>query len=373
MPGGELDVAGPAGAQARSLLRGQSRLRQPDAVHLGAHQVPIHQVPGQQRDAVVVAERGEPGVVEAPAEVRTHARLQVHEQEGHLALHVDPAQRGVELDAVEGRDAIGEAYEVGEVEIAVPFAHETCREPRIEARRERRCALSGPGLEPPQGVRQLRGRRLLGEGMEVRQRGPRHGRRIAETLARPRRGQLALEVRQRAREILELRRFEPARLEPAVEPGVVGKAAHADRRLGLRLRRAHPPAAGRGARADEIEVELRREPAVEPKLLLAVMPASFPLAEIEEAEIQRLLELAGVLAGQEDPRDVCLDQLDALGRPRPRGRLLQVGDELGGGILGVHPWRPPDTASSDSVPGSSRCCCPRAVRRRCARRARPAG
>ena len=71
---------------------------------------------------------------------------------------------------------------------------------------------------------------------------------------------------------------------------------------------------------DDPEVDVRRETPVELDLGLARRRRASSVAEVEEAEADRLLHLDRVLAGQEHPRDVRLAQLDRRGhRARPSG------------------------------------------------------
>src|SRR5262245_53743651 len=82
---------------------------------------------------------------------------------------------------------------------------------------------------------------------------------------------------------------------------------------------------------------MRCQAAVETHFLLAEVLALGQRAEIQKAESERLLDLVGVWAGEEDDRDVCLVNLDSIYRMlvglRARQRLDQCG-EIDGGIGG---------------------------------------
>ena len=102
---------------------------------------------------------------------------------------------------------------------------------------------------------------------------------------------------------------EPAHLDHVVDgPGVV-------------LGRERDAVGGRDDGLDA-EVHARGEPAVQPDLLAAHLPAALDGAVVEEREPHRLLELVGAVAGEENPRDVRLADLD---------RTLVVRVRLGAG------------------------------------------
>ncbi len=114
---------------------------------LGAHQRPVDEVIAQQLDPGVIAARLQVAVDEAPAESGISARLEIHRDERHFADRIDPAQLGIELDAVERRDAAVEQRDVAEMQVAVTFAHETIAAARVDLRRH--CLLvQVPVLEP---------------------------------------------------------------------------------------------------------------------------------------------------------------------------------------------------------------------------------
>ena len=115
---------------AHRLRTGRLRVRRVGELHgaqvanLRPHQRAVDQVEAQDRDPRVVAAGFEVPVEEAPREVLATAVGEVHRGERGLAHHVDPAQPGVELDAVEEHDFTVDAGGVAEVEIAVALAHE---------------------------------------------------------------------------------------------------------------------------------------------------------------------------------------------------------------------------------------------------------
>jgi len=62
---------------------------------------------------------------------------------------------------------------------------------------------------------------------------------------------------------------------------------------------------------DHIDVDLRRESPVEPHFCVTGFPPFFESREVEEAQVDRTLDLEHVRCAQEDPGDVCLDQFEA--------------------------------------------------------------
>ena len=89
-----------------------------------------------------------------------------------------------------------------------------------------------------------------------------------------------------------------------------------------------------------VEVERRRGAPVQAQFLVAVVAALRNAAEVEERQAQRLAQLVGVIARQQQRRDVGLDQgairpERALQRRHQRAVLLER--QVGGGL---HPRKP---------------------------------
>jgi hypothetical protein len=64
----------------------------------------------------------------------------------------------------------------------------------------------------------------------------------------------------------------------------------------------------------DLQVDVRAEAAVQDELFVQIMMAPAQGGEVEIAEIHRLFDLVSEMVGNEDPRDVGLDQLDCGGR-----------------------------------------------------------
>jgi hypothetical protein len=77
----------------------------------------------------------------------------------------------------------------------------------------------------------------------------------------------------------------------------------------------------------DVDVDSRREAAIERELELAAALALAQRREVEEAQVERLLELVRAAAGEEHPRDVCLDCRRRRTDARSGERLRKTGDE----------------------------------------------
>ena len=176
--------------------------------------------------------------------------------------------------------------------------------------------MLGPLAQRAQGpvVRSVLGQRKY--LLEVLQRGGQHCLRRAEALTCLRERRVGMEPGDLGGKCVDLRRVEcPARKGAAGER-LLRKLAHLDRILQHRPVATHARSPGRAADLDEFQVQFRGEPAVQPQLLLAVMAAQPERGEVQEAEVHGLLDLVGVLARQQDPRDVSFQHPHAAHRVR---------------------------------------------------------
>ena len=260
---------------------------------------------------------------------------EVHDRERDLGHHVDPAQRRIELDAVEHDDAVLEQHHVREVQVAVAFAHEAEPQPLVHRGRDPAMRRVGPPLDRGDPRRDVGGvlqpAHVLEVGGRVRERGrggpPRVGRRGARNLG--------VEARDASREFVHALGRQRIRREQAVELLRAVEPAHADRVLdafagAVDARRVRRAGDGRDA-----QVEIGRQPAVQPQFLLARGTPLRERGEVEEPQVERLLDLVGIVAGEHDPRDVRLDDLDVRRRMRKALRVAQPGRErrrVGGGV-----------------------------------------
>ncbi|MNE48881.1 hypothetical protein D3C80_1433710 [compost metagenome] len=77
----------------------------------------------------------------------------------------------------------------------------------------------------------------------------------------------------------------------------------------------------------DLQVDIRGGALVEAQFLVAEVLAGLAAAEVEKAEVHRLLQLVGVLAGEQDPGDMRLDDFEALHRVGVQGGVLQGFDQ----------------------------------------------
>jgi len=85
----------------------------------------------------------------------------------------------------------------------------------------------------------------------------------------------------------------------------------------------------RSAETHHIQIEPRREPAVEAQLLLAVVVTFFQRGKIHEAEIDRLFYFIGVASCKQYPGDMGFNQFETGGWVIIDRRVLQCAEELG--------------------------------------------
>ena len=185
-----------------------------------------------------------------------------------------------------------------------PRATRSSSRPRRECRNAtaNRCAAASSGAPEQRGVRQ--------QGAEVLADGGGDGLRVETALRCLRRGQVKL--------------HEPpchgphgsfVRVAAAHHRGkrlIGGETPHLDDVLGSVVPRPSelPAARGLGQRPHP-QVEVGREPASEPDLLLAHLAATLGGPVVEKREDDRLAQLVRAVAGEEHPADMGLDHLDA--------------------------------------------------------------
>ena len=320
---------------------GVARLRGADARHQRTHQRAIGAVVAQHRHAVVVAALGEPGIQEAEGQVAPAVRLEIHGEEGDVAAHVDPAQGGIEFEAVESGHLVAQHHRVGQVQVAVALAHpagglalfeQRPQPPRLVVEPAAQAAEDGRLDEAAQAVE--RGR---GIGLDARHGTPRR-------LGTGRRNPF-VERGQPGRQAIEVRRLERAGGQPLAQQRSGRELPHAqhvfDRFAGPLQTRRRDAAADR----HHVAIERWRQPPVQAQLLVAVVPARLQGAEVEEAEAHRLLDLPRMLAVEQHPRDVRLDALHRAAGARlqepAQGFDQRVGRVAGDGSRGRREWHGP--------------------------------
>jgi hypothetical protein len=82
----------------------------------------------------MLARAFQPAIEQPPGQPGQAVRDQVHHREGDVLDDIDAAQGGIELDAVEGHHLAAEGEQVGEVQVAMAFAHVAGRGTRLPQR-----------------------------------------------------------------------------------------------------------------------------------------------------------------------------------------------------------------------------------------------
>ena len=113
------------------------------------------------------------------------------------------------------------------------------------------------------------------------------------------------------RERVDVGGAELAALEQPARQRVLRKFAHLHRVFERRSRAADHRGVDAAGDRHDVEVERRGEPPIEPQLLLAEESPRRERREIEEAEIDRLLDLVRVGPGQQHVRNVRFEHLAA--------------------------------------------------------------
>ena len=246
---------------------------------------------------------------------------EVHGEEGDFGGRVDPAERGIELHAVDQQRLWNIVEEPDVLESDVAMAIDPVGRARCEVVGARAqgavpavCEVIDPGGSNDGALAQA-----LDAGLHRRVHvGPPV--RFERDLQPMRR----MEPREHASGGFEVGRFQTTRFEARQGIGAVGKALHHDRVLmvsGQRFRHgAQLPAPGPARHRRHAEVHARGESAIQGDLVEAVPVPGRPRAEVHEAEIDGLAQLDRTGRRQEDVREMGLDPLDAVG---------------GTGILGV--------------------------------------
>lgn len=229
-------------------------------------------------------------VADPPSQVRSAAAGQVHAQKGQFAVYVLPAQGGVKFDAVERHRLAIQPHDVAKVQVAVTFAH-----PAVDpAPRQQRAAAPVFGLGPGGEAIQSRAAAWTGavaQGGEVVAGGLRKIGGAAVGRVHRRRRQALVKGRDALGERVDVRAFELAACEQAIERRLLREAPHFDCIVDGPAAAAQ--ARGRGCAGDRQygKIELRRQAAVQAQFFATEMPALTQAGEVQKAKIDRLLSL----------------------------------------------------------------------------------
>src|SRR5512143_855502 len=216
------------------------------------------------------------------------------------------------------------------MQVAVAFAHDTVALARTHQRGEAGVLGFAPALEGVELVAVGRVVEARGNLRKVlRHRLPYLFRASPRSVGAGARADFEMEAGKRGGDGFDVSRGHcPRGVEP-VERGVGLELTHLD---GILERHAAAVDAWRGAGAgngNDVEVDVRREPAVELYFIAAGFQALVEAAEIKEAEVERFLDLVGVFSGEEDVGKIGLDGPDRTGRVIVAGRVMQALDQPG--------------------------------------------
>ena len=292
-------------------------------------------------EVVVVGRQGEGGQ-EPLREVGARSGGQLHGQERHVGGRVPATESLVELDAVD-HDRLGVLeVDVLEPEVAVPVADPPLLDPLLEPAGVPRQDLELPG---PHGIERvlrdepaherLHLREVLDDivandldGTRLRCRSPRS---LEETREPPREPRQMI-GRQRA----------PAK--QCLGTVLVREPPHADGVVDDLPLGAEPVALRAEPDRDDTEIDVGREPSVQPHLVLAAAPASLERRVVHEPVVDGTLELPDFTVGEEHPGDMRRD----LGDPRgSRGRIGLRAPEVIEERPGLCPPSPPRPAYAE--------------------------
>ena len=249
---------------------------------------------------------------------------QLHHQERHVRHRIGRAEGLVELDAVDdedirGRRAIGKEIDVIEPQVAVRVAGHPPRDPGLDQRLELREGLLGERGEavehrPADRATHLPLRLLqiiADEPGDVLEPGE-----LRDPLVplRPR-----MERGDPPAQLLDHVRLEIAAFEDLLQPRLIRQPPHLDGPFDDLSRPLHADPISLPDDRHDPQVNLRRQPTVQPDLLLAEVPPPLERAVIDEPQAYRLLDLVRERPGQADDRDVRLADDDPFGA-RPEGR-----------------------------------------------------
>ena len=239
------------------------------------------------------------------------------------------------------------------MQVAVALAHPPRLQAGVEHRRQRGKARLGPGLDAREFTQQRRIGHPLADLREVLPHRRHHRHRVAKAVAWLRHRRALVEGGDVAGEAVEQRRLELPGREPRLEQRGLIETAHPDEvvergrargcSIDTLIANAHPLL--RLPYRHHRLVKLRHRAPVQAQLRLARLASAFHRAEIQEAQIERLLQLPGMLAGEQHPRDVGLDQAHTTRRVGQHAGLAQAGEQFFGCVHGIGLWGHPGNGS----------------------------
>ncbi len=297
-------------------LHGVLFLEQPEQIDLGAHHGAIGLVQVEQLQRGIVATVLEPAVDEAAGLALQAAVFQIHGEEGGVRGDIDQAEGVVELNAVEQHHLVINDGGVAQVKIAMAFANEALLTALFEQWLQTADGRFGP---VEQGVQLLQIGRFAEQRADLFEVLPHrrdYGFGSAERMVggHPWGGQVELGDPLGQRIDVSVAQFSAGlHLGHQLRLGEFAHLQHVLDRLAGTIQLGRLDATGN---RQHFQIKVGRQALVQAQFFLAEVFAGAQLGEVEEAEIDRLLELVGIGAGQDDPGNMRLDDLETIHRMR---------------------------------------------------------
>jgi len=254
--------------------------------------------------------------------------VEIHDQKSDITENIDPAQFGVELDTVEQRHLVINQRYISEVKVSMALTYGA---PLLPAQHQRHEPLVF-GLCPLTHPFQLFD--FIGDTQERTYMLEIFTDPVVNSLCLTEwsicrcYGRVAVKIGNALHQLVDMPDFKLSLLRQLTQQTARGKLPHTHCIFQYRSVTAGPRILGRPGNSDNIQIDLRSEAAVKAQLLVAIKMPFFQGGIIKETEVDRLFELVHELTGQEDRRDVGLEELYLFDRVWVEGWIGKGLDEL---------------------------------------------
>lgn len=257
---------------------------------------------------------------------------EIHHHKGNVSHAVDPAQGSVELEGVEQLRLAVDERNVGQMQIAMAFAHPAARPPYLEHGGQRLRLLLAPVghlLQQRAQTGQCGCHRGAQGGQAVVHRRT-HSRRRAPNLSACSDRGSGMELRHMACQLIDLRGRHAMLVHSRSKQCILGKPPHPHSGFGARrsVLPGHQPERGgrvlcrNDDQAHQAQVQAWCRAAVDAQFFLAGCVPQRLGAEVQKIQLQWLLELVGKVTSQQHPGDMGLYALHRSLRISRRGKSL---------------------------------------------------
>ena len=138
-----------------------------------------------------------------------------------------------------------------------------------------------------------------------------------------------VEIGHQACHRIDVRRLKPSLLQQDVELLIGRKLFHLHGVFNRRTAAAQHRLLLATGNGNHCQVIVGGQPTIQTQLLFTVVATPFQRGKIQKAEINRFLDLVGILSGQDHPGDVGFDQPYIMNRMAVDGRIQQSGNQRG--------------------------------------------